>query len=351
MIIKHSTGSYSIVFSQLEITLQDLPDNARIVTDENVFQAWKSVLNNWENILVIPAGEEQKSMDQLLHILRWLAQSKTLRQDWIVGLGGGVIGDLVGFAAATYMRGLSFAQVPTTLLAMVDSSVGGKVGIDLPEGKNLVGGFKPPEAVYVCIETLQTLPENRFIEGVSEIIKYGAIMDPALFKELESNPLDSKKAVSESERVATLELIKRCIRHKASIVERDEFEISGLRATLNFGHTVGHAIEKTMNYEGVSHGEAVAIGMIVESRLGEMLGKTTQGCTTRIKEVVENNGLPTAIPAGLTSKNLIESMRLDKKVGKNGLAFALIQNIGTCKLLRGVEDSVVLSVLDEFTNP
>jgi len=249
------------------------------------------------------------------------------------------------------MRGVPFAQIPTTRLAMVDSSVGGKVGIDLPEGKNLVGGFKPPEAVYVCVETLSTLPKCRLIEGMAEVIKYGAIMDADLFDELKNSAFDYDAVIQNGSKSGVLDLIKKCIRHKASVVERDEYELTGLRATLNFGHTVAHAIEKTMNYEGITHGESVAIGMVVESRLGKALGYTHPDCEEQLREVLGKNGLKVEIPGGVSSQDLLESMRLDKKVGKNGLAFAFIQNIGTCKLYTGIEDAPVLSVLNEFTKP
>jgi 3-dehydroquinate synthase len=270
----------------------------------------------------------------------WLAQ-RASRSSRVVALGGGVVGDLAGFAAATFMRGVRLLQVPTSLMAMVDSSVGGKVGIDLAAGKNLAGAFWPPEKVQVPIDALGTLPSRHFTNGAAEVWKYAAIMDPALFDRLSSKPL----ALSDPNPAET---VMRCIELKRVVVEGDEHETTGGRATLNFGHTVGHAIEQSMGYQGILHGEAVAIGMVAESLLGERLGLTDKQTTERIRGGLQSQGLPIKLPEGLDSRNLLEPMRRDKKADRNGLAFSLVSEIGTCKLLRGVAESDVLSALEKL---
>jgi len=258
--VKHRNGNYPVKFVGIGEALASLPTDIRIVTDTNVFAVLSDVLKPTDHLLTVPAGEHSKALSVLSDILSWLAQSRASRRTTIVALGGGVIGDLVGFAAAVYMRGVPFIQVPTTLLSQVDSSVGGKVGIDLPEGKNLAGAFYPPNQVYLATQFLKSLPERQFRNGMAEVWKYGFIMDAELIA------LMSQKGVTVEDPKLD-EIVHRCIRHKAKVVEEDEFETLGIRATLNYGHTVGHAIEFLTGYGPVLHGEAISIGMVVEAKL------------------------------------------------------------------------------------
>jgi 3-dehydroquinate synthase len=251
----------------------------------------------------------------------------------VIAFGGGVIGDLAGFAAASYMRGVPLIQVPTTLLSQVDSSVGGKVGIDLPEGKNLAGAFYPPAVVHICREVLDTLSERQMRNGMAEVWKYGFIMDPKLLPQL------PPKAD------ALQEVIRRCTELKAQIVEDDEYETRGSRAILNFGHTVGHAIEQVTGYGPVLHGEAISIGMVIESHLGERLGITKAGTTEQISTHLSDYGLPTKMAPALDIDQLVHAMRRDKKAEAGSLAFSLLTKIGECKLIKGVPEGEVRAAL------
>ena len=203
--------------------------------------------------LTVPVGETSKSMEQLAKLLSQMAEKKVPRTGTVIGLGGGVVGDLAGFVAASYLRGVAFVQVPTTLLAMVDSSVGGKTGVNLPEGKNLVGAFHQPKLVIADLDTLKSLPPREFPAGMAEVIKYGAIKDKALFDRVARGVKPDDSDLDE--------IVEKCVAIKARIVEEDEFETKGQRALLNFGHTIGHAIEKATGYKTYLHGEAIALGM------------------------------------------------------------------------------------------
>jgi 3-dehydroquinate synthase len=288
---------------------------------------------------VIPAGEESKTWDAAGGVVRWLAEAGADRKASVAAFGGGVIGDLAGFAAASYMRGVSLIQVPTTLLAMVDSAIGGKTGVDLPEGKNLAGAFWPAKEITVVPKLLKTLPKREWLNGSAEIWKYGAILDAELFAELEKHPISQDIDQTEP-------IIRRCIELKAQTVEADEFETTGLRAILNFGHTIGHAIEWAQNYKGLAHGEAVSVGMILEAELGEQIGTTEKGTASRIRLAMAHQGLPTRLPDGLEAKNLISAMRRDKKAESGRLAFSLLDRIGACKLVKDVPEDEVLAVLN-----
>jgi 3-dehydroquinate synthase len=250
-----------------------------------------------------------------------------------VALGGGVVGDLAGFVAATYMRGVPLVQIPTSLLAQVDSSVGGKVGIDLPEGKNMVGAFYPPERVSICTETLDTLSQREFDNGMAEVWKAGFILDRSLVDRLVAKSLTRD------------EMVQRCIEIKRQVVEADEFETNGERAKLNFGHTVGHAVEKLTGYGPVLHGEAISIGMVIEARLGEAIGLSEPGTHDAVEECLGSQGLPTTSLVLRNIDMLIETMRRDKKASGGRLAFSLLTHIGGCKLVEDVPESDVRKVL------
>ena len=308
-----------------------------MITDSTVAAVAPQVLKGRAHLAVSP-GEQSKSLETFGEALSWLAQSNATRKTTLVALGGGVVGDLAGFVAASYMRGIRFVQIPTTLLAMVDSSVGGKVGIDLSEGKNLAGAFKAPDAVYVPIELLRSLPARQFTNGMAEVLKYGFIMDAPLAERLRQSTLYPTHPGLEH-------VVMRCIQLKAEVVEEDEFETTGKRATLNFGHTIGHAIEHAYAYGKILHGEAIAIGMVLEAQLGEELGITERGTAKVVTEDIARYGLPTAIDPSLSPRDLINAMYRDKKASTGSLAFSLLTDVGRCKLVQDVPPDMVESVM------
>jgi 3-dehydroquinate synthase len=288
----------------------------------------------------IAAGESAKSLDGFSELLRELADLGATRDACVFALGGGVVGDLAGFAAACWMRGIDVVQLPTSLLAMVDSSVGGKTAVDLPQGKNLVGAFHPPRAVFVDTSTLRTLPDRELRAGLAEVVKYGAIADPAFFAWLESHA-DALLARDEN---ALAEAIARSCEHKAAIVARDPRE-QGERALLNFGHTFAHAIESEEAYGGLNHGEAVAIGMVLAARLSSAMGMAPLADADRLRDLLVRLGLPVARPAGLNPDALLARMRLDKKADAAGLRFILWDALGSARIVRDVRDTDVLHIL------
>lgn len=271
----------------------------------------------------VAAGEESKSLGELGGVLDFLAANKLDRGGVLFAVGGGVIGDLGGFAAATWLRGIGFVQVPTTLLAMVDSSVGGKTGINIAAGKNLVGAFHQPQAVYVATGLLATLPPREFAAGMAEVIKYGLLGDAGLFAELEAQPL----TVADP-RLAGI--VRRCCAAKARIVEADEFETAkeGGRALLNLGHTFGHAIENAAGYGEYLHGEAVAIGLAAAARLSLKLGYLSAADAGRVERVAAAHGLPVRLRAPLPYGELLAAMGRDKKVRAGGLRFVVLRRLG-----------------------
>lgn len=344
MTVRHRYGAYPIIFADHREVLAELSSDSLIVTDENLGKAYSGVLERFSRRLVLPAGEESKSFETYQKVLRWLAQQGVKRSEQIIAFGGGVIGDLVGFVAATYMRGVGFVQIPTSLLAMVDSSIGGKVGIDLPEGKNLVGAFKPPSAVYICLDLIASLPTRQFANGMGEVLKYGFIMDKTLSEDLGVKPIHSGDARMKM-------IVERCLRHKASVVERDEFETSGLRAILNFGHTVGHAVEKVLEYKNLLHGEAISSGMVVEAAISEKLGLSPSGTRSQIELVLAAHNLPIRLPNDINVNEVLQAMLLDKKRTTDGIAMSLLTGIGSCKLISSVDSEVILTTLHEYAQP
>ena len=262
-----------------------------------------------------PAGEQSKLLSTVEGFYRALAENHFTRSDFVVALGGGVTGDMAGFAAATFLRGIDFVQVPTSLLAQVDSSVGGKTGVDLPFGKNLVGAFHQPRLVLIDPDTLDALPPHFFADGMGEVIKYGCIRDKDLFENLEKQ--DVKEHLEE--------VIFRCVDCKRQIVEADALE-KGERMLLNFGHTLGHAMEKLRDFQGLSHGEAVGIGMVLISQAGEKTGLTQPGTADRIAALLKKYGLPTKTTD--TPAELAAAASLDKKTDGDNLHLILLQSIG-----------------------
>jgi 3-dehydroquinate synthase len=277
--------------------------------------------------ITVPAGETAKSLATLQSCYDQLAAHRLERASFIVALGGGVVGDLAGFAAATYLRGIDFVQVPTTLLAQVDSSVGGKVAVNLKAGKNLVGAFHQPRLVLCDLGTLRSLPSREFRAGLAEVIKYGIIYDRAFFARLERDLFGLLKL----EPSVLAAVVARCCRIKAEVVGEDETE-SGLRAILNFGHTIGHAIENSVGYGRYLHGEAIAIGQVAAARLScHRLGLPERD-VLRIERLFDAAGLPTSLR--LTAPRLgrlLEAMRLDKKVSSGEIRFVLAKQIGSAR--------------------
>lgn len=290
--------------------------------------------------LLIDDGEQFKTLDQASRVFDALSALGANRDATIIALGGGVIGDLAGFAAACWMRGIAFVQMPTTLLAMVDSSVGGKTGVNLAAGKNLVGAFHQPQAVVIDTATLATLPDREYAAGVAEVIKYGAIGDTRFFDWLDANAA----ALMRRDDGVVAEAIATSCRHKAGVVARDERE-GGERALLNFGHTFGHALEANAGYGTLLHGEAVAIGMLLAARLSSQLGMSDDTDTERLESLLRACSLATAIPAGHSAERMIERMRLDKKNLGGTMRLILWRGIGQAEVVAGVSESAIAQVL------
>lgn len=303
---------------------------AVVISDSNVAELYSEVLLSSLKqegleafLIVIPAGEGSKNMTVLAQVLEEIAGYGLTRSDVLITLGGGVVGDLGGFAASCYMRGIAFVQIPTSLLAQIDSSVGGKVAVDLQAGKNLAGAFYQPKAVFIDPLLLQTLPVRYLHDGLAEAIKYGCIMDSGLFELIAG-------LSSDAELLANIEeIIARCCAIKAEIVEQDEFD-TGLRMLLNFGHTLGHAIEQYYGYSSYTHGEGVAIGMYHITSRTEKLGLTTSGTAEKIKQVLEKYQLP--VQADAPREQLLATMAKDKKKNGQEITVIILEKMGSGKL-------------------
>ncbi len=274
-------------------------------------------------LLVVPSGEDQKSIERLSILWDSMLAAKSDRRSVVFAIGGGVVGDLAGFAAATFTRGLRFVQIPTTLLAMVDSSVGGKTGINLPTAKNMIGAFWQPRAVWIDSSTLDSLPEREFRSGIAEVVKYGVIVDSAFFDYLEENA----DAILARRQEQLGFIVRKSCELKASVVSEDEFETTGLRAILNYGHTFGHAIEATTSYGRFLHGEAIAIGMSMAGELASRIGLWSDRCRLRQTTLLRKFGLPTHFTE-VSAPKLIEAMQMDKKTENGKLNFILPTRIG-----------------------
>ena len=319
---------------------------AFLLSDQNVAAHWLARLQQGLAgvdlpSLVLPPGEEQKSLGQFGAVMDALVAHKRRRNSVLIALGGGVIGDLGGFAAACYQRGIACIQVPTTLLAMVDSSVGGKTAINHPASKNLIGAFHQPEAVIADLDTLTTLPSREFRSGLAEIIKYGLITDAEFLQWLEQ----SLDALLLHEVNALCYAIARSCEHKAAIVARDPTE-QGERALLNLGHTFGHAIETELGYGEWLHGEAVAVGLVLEAELAAELGQLPdRSLAERIRRWLQRAGLPHAVPASVKHDALLRHMTLDKKNLSSKLRFILPTAIGRSAIVDGIDAEPVRRVL------
>jgi shikimate kinase / 3-dehydroquinate synthase len=328
-----SMSEYDVVVQSID-QLASLLDvrglkNPIIVTDENAaFHAEKAVtsLSNTgfkPDVLRMPAGEEYKNLNTVSFLWKLFLEHGLDRKSTVIALGGGVISDAAGFAASTYMRGINWVAIPTTLLSMVDASLGGKTGIDLPEGKNLIGSFYPPKLVLADTHLLKTLPEAEFISGLAEVVKHGIISDPELFN-LCARGLDCVKEDLE-------EVVKRAMAVKIRIIEEDPYE-KGIRAALNLGHTVGHAVELVSKFQ-LRHGEAVSIGIVTEAKYAERIGMANMGLADEIAEVFSAVRLPTQIPKELSREEILRAMKVDKKKNAQVIRFALPTQIGKVELV------------------
>lgn len=300
-----------------------------IISDDNVAELYgQHIITSLTEaglaceLIVFPAGEEQKHTLTVSNLASELARRGFDRGDALVALGGGVVGDITGFLASIYMRGIPFVQVPTSLLAQVDSSVGGKTGVDIPEGKNLIGTFYQPKAVFIDIDVLKTLPPEEFRGGLAEVIKYGVIIDKDFFAFLEEN----QTAIMNMEPETLVAMIYTCCQIKANVVEQDERE-GGLRRILNFGHTIGHAVEAASGFQ-IIHGLAVSIGMHVVTQLAIQGGYTTEPVLQTLDKLLRAYSLPLEIPAELDRKQIRSYLQTDKKTVGGHIFFVLPEEIG-----------------------
>ncbi|MGH7509596.1 MAG: 3-dehydroquinate synthase [Gemmatimonadales bacterium] len=333
VVVTHTLGSYPVYvetggLGRLDQLVSHHLPNRRLVmiadaTVHELYRAGRMGAPTWNGeTLTFPAGERSKSRGTWASLSDGLLERGFGRDSGVIALGGGVTGDLAGFVAATYMRGLPYLQVPTTLLAMLDASVGGKTGVDTPRGKNLIGAFHPPAAVVADPLTLTTLPEREYRAGLAEAVKHGLIADQAYFEWME----EETERLTRRHPAALTRLVRRSIEIKAEVVSDDERE-SGRRAILNAGHTVGHALEQVSNYQ-ISHGEAVALGLVVECALSEQLGIAPPGLRQRVAGLLSRLGLPERLPEGLGPAELLGSMSHDKKNREARIHFALPAGLG-----------------------
>jgi 3-dehydroquinate synthase len=312
------------------------PRYARTVQDALMAYGYKV------ETIIIPHGETSKQWRVVQDCYNQLAAARLERSSFVVALGGGVVGDLAGFVAATYLRGVDFVQIPTTLLAQVDSSVGGKVGINLKAGKNLVGAFYQPKLVLCDLDTLKSLPKREFRAGMAEVIKYGIIWDAKLFQMLETQI----KGILKLDLSLLEQVVARCCQIKAKVVGQDEKE-GGLRAILNYGHTIGHAIEAITRYGTYLHGEAISVGQVAAGHLSEALTGLKTSEAKRIEALFKATGLPTRISLNQAQrKRLLEAMQLDKKVSQGQVKFVLATRLGKVSPGHSVETKAIHAALD-----
>jgi len=322
------------------------PSKVALVSNETVYPIYRErLLKSFREyhidpeVILIPDGEEYKDFLWTYYLYGELLKAGFDRSSLLVALGGGVVGDITGFVASTYMRGIRFVQVPTTLLSQVDSSVGGKTGVNHPLGKNMIGTFSQPSLVFIDIDTLRTLPEREFYSGMAEIIKYGVIADGRLFDTLQ---VDRQDILAHGD--SLVKIIKRSCEIKADVVSKDERE-AGLRAILNYGHTIGHAIETVTGYKKYLHGEAVSIGMVAAADIAVKIGIMKRREAERIRELVEMYNLPGTVPDDLNAGDLISAMAIDKKAKAGRLNFVLPESIGTVRIENDVDKKLIEEVL------
>ena len=322
-----------------------------LVSDESVWQAHGELacgsLQRAQidvTSVTVPSGETSKSYDQTHRLYDTLVEMAADRKTVVVAFGGGVVGDLAGFVAATYARGLRFVQVPTTLLAMVDSSVGGKTGINHPRGKNLIGAFHQPAGVVIDTDVLKSLPDREYRSGLAEVVKYGVILDEAFLTYLENHI----SGLNNRDDKVLRNVVARSCQLKADVVQQDELETTGLRAALNYGHTFAHAFEALAGYGTLLHGEAVSIGMICASRLAEQLGRIPAADTQRQISLLSALKLPVKVPVDIAKQHqqIIDCMLLDKKTEGRELRFVLPTKMGHVETVRGISAEAALAALN-----
>jgi len=337
--VRHGGGSYPVYVGQgllgmTSVIQRHLQGRILTVTDDRVAALYLDALRPslagqpHHQSLVLPNGEEHKTVTSWQRIIDALVDLGAQRDATVVALGGGVIGDMGGFAAASYMRGIRVIQIPTTLLAQVDASVGGKTGVNHSRGKNLIGAFHAPTAVIADTDTLVSLDPRDYRAGLAEVVKYGAIRDPEFFAWLEAHV----DALNGREADTLIEAVYQSVRNKAEVVAADERE-AGQRALLNFGHTFGHALETAPAYREYRHGEAVAIGMVLATRLSERLGICETGTAERMINLLQKLELPVALPEHIDAQQLLELMRLDKKNMAEQIRLILLDGIGQARIL------------------
>ena len=328
----------------------DQPLRCFVVTDTNVLQphanAVKMALSGAGaevRVVCVKAGEVSKSLTEASDLYDELVDFRADRKTAVLAVGGGVVGDLAGFIAATYARGLPFVQIPTTLLAMVDSSVGGKTGVNHPKGKNLIGAFYQPAGVLIDTDTMATLPDREYRSGLAEVIKYGVIQDSDFFSYLEENI----SGLNERDPAVLRQVVSRCCELKAQVVKEDEHETTGVRAILNYGHTYAHAFEALSGYGALLHGEAVSIGMVCGSRLARSLGRIGDGEIQRQVELLQAVQLPVEVPEELLTKHddILSCMLLDKKTVSGDLKFVLPDRIGHVDTIGGIDSKMIVDCL------
>lgn len=354
--IELGTRSYPIrIGAGLLVEAGSFPETrgrtCRLVTDHNVARRYLPALCSTlkleeSHCLVLPAGEAQKNFDGAGALAGWLLESRLPRDGLVLALGGGVIGDLAGFAAAICHRGVDFLQIPTTLLAQVDSSVGGKTGVNHARGKNLLGAFHQPVAVVADLDALKTLPRRELLAGLAEVIKYGMLGDAGFFARLEQQ-CDALLAL---EPQVTAQTVETCCRMKARVVGNDERE-AGERALLNLGHTFGHAIETHTGYESWLHGEAVAVGLCMAADLSTRLGWLPAADAVRCEALIARTGLPTRPPKGLSPARFLELMGHDKKVQAGTLRLVLMKGLGQAVITGDTPSGLLMQTLEHFCGP
>ena len=335
------------IFSQL-----DIQGNLFLISDRNVYSLYgeeveKCIASTGKKVFSyeLEPGEQNKTFDSISNVYSWLAESKAQRRDTIVALGGGVVGDMAGFVAATYNRGLGFIQIPTSLAAMVDASVGGKTAVDLPEGKNLVGAFYQPKVVIADVSTLKSLPHRETMEGWAEAIKHGLILDKQLFEVFENR----YQELLDLEPNLTTDVVKRSIQIKAEVVSQDEKETRGIRTLLNYGHTIGHGLEAATGYHQLLHGEAVSIGMMGAAMIGNRMGITDSSILERQISILKKFDLPISFN-NINIESIKSAMSLDKKAVGSSINWVLLSEIGHAEVNSNVDNSVVDNVLEELSS-
>ena len=342
--ITTNTGGYPLILGVKALTYltsmlnnHGLPKPNLIISDTNIAPLWSNKLGRQLSIPVfsIPDGESHKTLETVHNIYDQFLLHDLDRSSLVLVVGGGVVGDIAGFAAATYMRGIRWVNIPTTLLSMIDASIGGKVGVDLPQGKNMIGAFHPPEMVLADPETLTTLPDNEYKAGLAEVIKHGIIADAELFSLVQSKSLPLSR-----------DLLQKALEVKINIIQQDPFE-QNERAKLNLGHTIGHGVEAASNYR-LRHGEAIAIGLYGEALLAEQIGIADPGLSSKIEKQLASLGLPTKCP-GLSTIQIKQLMSNDKKKKSGNLYFTLPTSIGAVDYDVQVEDNILTKTIERLT--